>query len=181
MVKRTMNRSWWAHVIIHNYPPFWSVQSRSLLLELKRGFPGGSDSKESAYSAGDPGLISGSGRSPKEGNGYPLQYSCLENLGTRLGQELDKCKEPVPFSLGKSWMQTVVPRCPGTSWSSCETRWRPSNTRWGLLGCLCIWHGSWEGHPLWELHSHLSQPPIQDLERGIRVPLMEAMCDSIGI
>ena len=43
------------------------------------GFPGGSDSKESACSAGDPGLISGSGRSPGEGNGSPLQYPCLEN------------------------------------------------------------------------------------------------------
>ena len=39
---------------------------------------GGSDSKESACSAGDMGLISELGRSP-EGNGYPLQYSCLEN------------------------------------------------------------------------------------------------------
>ena len=43
-------------------------------------FPGGSDSKASAYNAGDPGLIPGSGRSPGEGNGNPLQYSCLENL-----------------------------------------------------------------------------------------------------
>ena len=42
-------------------------------------FPGGSDSKASAYSAGDPGLIPGLGRSPGEGNGNPLQYSCLEN------------------------------------------------------------------------------------------------------
>ena len=43
------------------------------------GFPGGSDGEESAYSGGDSGSISGSGRSPGEGNGYPLQYSCLEN------------------------------------------------------------------------------------------------------
>ena len=43
------------------------------------GFPGGSDGKESAYNAGDSGLISGLRRSPAEGNGYPLQYSCLEN------------------------------------------------------------------------------------------------------
>ena len=40
---------------------------------------GGSDSKESACSEGDLDLISGQGRSPGEGNGYPLQYSCLEN------------------------------------------------------------------------------------------------------
>ena len=39
---------------------------------------GGSDSKASAYNAGDPGSIPGSGRSPGEGNGNPLQYSCLE-------------------------------------------------------------------------------------------------------
>ena len=42
-------------------------------------FPGGSDGKASAYSAGDPASIPGSGRSPGEGNGNPLQYSCLEN------------------------------------------------------------------------------------------------------
>ena len=39
----------------------------------------GSDGKESACNGGDPGLIPRSGRSPREGNGYPLQYSCLEN------------------------------------------------------------------------------------------------------
>ena len=43
------------------------------------GFFGGSDSKESACNAGDSGSIPGSGRSPGEGNGNPLQYSCLEN------------------------------------------------------------------------------------------------------
>ena len=43
------------------------------------GFPGGSDGKESARNAGDLGWISGSARPPAEGNGYPLQYSCLEN------------------------------------------------------------------------------------------------------
>ena len=42
-------------------------------------FPGGSEVKESACNAGDLGSIPGSGRSPGEGNGKPLQYSCLEN------------------------------------------------------------------------------------------------------
>ena len=46
-------------------------------------FPGGSDGKDSASNAGDPGLIRGSGRSPGEGNGYPVQYSCLENFMDR--------------------------------------------------------------------------------------------------
>ena len=44
------------------------------------GFPGGSEIKVSACNAGDLGSIPGSGRSPGEGNGNPLQYSCLENL-----------------------------------------------------------------------------------------------------
>ena len=48
-------------------------------LNLPLGFPGGSDCKASAYNAGDLGSITGSGRSPGEGNGCPLQYSCLEN------------------------------------------------------------------------------------------------------
>ena len=47
------------------------------------GFPGGLDSKESASSAGDLGSTPGSGRSPGEENGYPLQYSCLENSMSR--------------------------------------------------------------------------------------------------
>ena len=46
---------------------------------LLRDFPSGSDGKESACNAGDPGSIPGSGRSLGEGNGYPLQCSCLEN------------------------------------------------------------------------------------------------------
>ena len=44
-----------------------------------QGFPCGSDGKASAYNAGDQGSIPGSGSSPGEGNGNPLQYSCLEN------------------------------------------------------------------------------------------------------
>ena len=51
---------------------------------LFKDFPGGSGGKASAYNAGDLGLIPGSGRSPGEGNGNPLQYSCLENLMDRV-------------------------------------------------------------------------------------------------
>ena len=43
------------------------------------GFPGDSDGKESACNAGDPGSVPGPGRSPGEGHGNPLQYSCLKN------------------------------------------------------------------------------------------------------
>ena len=44
------------------------------------GFLGGSDGKESACNAEDPGSTPGSGKSPGEGNSNPLQYSCLENF-----------------------------------------------------------------------------------------------------
>ena len=44
-----------------------------------KDFPGGSEGKASAYNAGDPGSIPVLGRSSGEGNGNPLQYSCLEN------------------------------------------------------------------------------------------------------
>ena len=44
-----------------------------------QGFPGGSNDKEASCSAGDPGLIPESGRFPGDGNGYPVQYSGLEN------------------------------------------------------------------------------------------------------
>ena len=54
-------------------PPIKGAQ-RNILL-----FPGGFEVKASAWNVGDPGSIPGLGRSPGEGNGNPLQYSCLEN------------------------------------------------------------------------------------------------------
>ena len=53
---------------------FFNTLSRFIM-----GFPGGSEVKASASNAGDPGSFPGSGRYPGEGNGNPLQYSCLEN------------------------------------------------------------------------------------------------------
>ena len=50
---------------------------------MVKGLRSGSDDKESACNAGDLGSILGSGRSPEEGNDYPLQYSCLENFMDR--------------------------------------------------------------------------------------------------
>ena len=50
-----------------------------IFVNNRMGFPGDSGGKQSACSAGDPGLIPGSGISPGGGNGYPLQYSGLEN------------------------------------------------------------------------------------------------------
>ena len=50
---------------------------RALNNQKAMDFPGDSDGKASAYSVGDPASIPRSGRSPGEGNGNPLQYSCL--------------------------------------------------------------------------------------------------------
>ena len=56
----------------------WIFLSLLSLIVIVLGFPGGSDGKASARSEGDLGSIPGLGRSPGEGNGNPLQYSCLE-------------------------------------------------------------------------------------------------------
>ena len=61
--------------------PFF--KSRIAMVFSVRDFPGGSNGKASAYNVGDPGSISGLGRSFGEGNGNPLQYSCLENTMDR--------------------------------------------------------------------------------------------------
>ena len=53
----------------------------------KMGFPGGSAGKESTCNAGDLGVIPGLGRSPLEGNGYPLQYSGLEDSRDFMGSQ----------------------------------------------------------------------------------------------
>ena len=58
-------------------------QDIASVLLMALGIPDDSDGKESACTVGDPGSIPGSGRSPGEGNGNPLQYSCLENSTDR--------------------------------------------------------------------------------------------------
>ena len=86
---------------------------KSLLQSFKKGFiipigfPSVRDSKESACSAGDMDLIPGWGRSPGEGNGYPLQYSCLENpmnrgpWGSKESDTLEQKKHTFPLLLKK--------------------------------------------------------------------------------
>ena len=66
---------------LHNY---YNVILSYYIISMRlyynnQGFPGGAEVKASACSVGDLGLIPGLGRSPGEGNGNPLQYSCLEN------------------------------------------------------------------------------------------------------
>ena len=63
------------------------------------GFPSSSDGKASACNAGDPNLIPGLGRSTGEGNGNPLQYSCLENSMDR------GAWQAIVHGVTKSWTQ----------------------------------------------------------------------------
>ena len=74
------------------------------------GFLGGSDDKESASEAGDSGSIPGSGRSPEEGNGSPLQDSCLENPMNSMKRQKDMTlKDELPrlvdaqYATGEEW------------------------------------------------------------------------------
>ena len=71
------------HTYIHIYINLFFLEELLLLIfqvvSINMDFPDGSDGKASAYNAGDPGSIPGLGRSSGEGNGNPLQYSCLEN------------------------------------------------------------------------------------------------------
>ena len=64
---------------------YWRIHF--LKSTVKRDFPGGSDGKASACNTEDPGSIPGSETSSEEGNGYPLQYSCLENSMDRNSKE----------------------------------------------------------------------------------------------
>ena len=81
-------------------------------MKYLEGFPGSSDGKESAWNAGDVSSIPGSGRAPGEGNGYPLQYSRLENFMDRGAwqatvhgghKESDTTEVTNTFHLSKGW------------------------------------------------------------------------------
>ena len=69
----------WYHYHLGPVSPAIQWEEKGTWSHIDQPFPGGSDDKASAYSAGDLDLIPGSGRSSGEGNGNPLQYSCLEN------------------------------------------------------------------------------------------------------
>ena len=72
-------------------------------LSVRMGFPGGSESKESACSTADPGSIPGSEISPGEENGYPLQYSSLENSMDR-----GAWQATVQERVGHNWVTKIV-------------------------------------------------------------------------
>ena len=73
----------------------WDCVSAGRLCQMS--FPGGSVAKESACNAGDWGSTPGFGRSPREGNGNPLQYSCLKNCMDR------GARRAAVHQVAKSW------------------------------------------------------------------------------
>ena len=86
-------------------------------------FPGGSDGKESTYNAGDLSLIPGLGKSPGEGNGNPLQYSCLDNSMDR-----------------GAWWATVYGVAKRQTWLSDKqwTQWTDFHLSWHTLCSIPI-------------------------------------------
>ena len=112
-------------------------------VNLSRGFPGGSDGKQSACNAGDPGSIPGSGKSPGEGNGNPLQYSCLENPMGRGAwratvhgvSESDKT-EWLTCSLSRFWCTELCLRLDWYFVKESTLMSSPGGPLHGLLGCL---------------------------------------------
>ena len=142
------------------------------------GFPGGSDGKESACNAVDLGLIPGLGRSLGEGNGYVLQYSCLENSRDRGAWSV------TVHSVAKSWMWlsdshfhfcsrfiTIFPvkttfhvvsencLCHLWTWHPTPVLLPGKSHGWrSLVGCS-PW-GRWESDMTEQLHFHFSLPCI---------------------
>ena len=80
---------------------YFQLQTLHILIRNKSIFlfPCGSAGKESAYNAGDLGLIPGLGRFPGEGKGYPLQYSGLENSMDCIGRKESDTTKRLSFSL----------------------------------------------------------------------------------
>ena len=90
----SLSPPWWWHM-----ERSWGASSRGINRPYL-GFPGGSNGKESACIVGDQGSIPGLGRSPGEGTGYPLQYSCLESSMDR------GAWKATVRGVAKSWIQT---------------------------------------------------------------------------
>ena len=134
------------------------------LHSLPVGFPGGSDNKESACNAGDPGLNPGLGRSPGEGHDYPHQYSCLENSMERGAWQAQQRAGMIErLTLPCPWCSAA----PSALWTEVQHRgWvipRPLGfCSDGLIAIpLQVYHHPYFGH--WGHHrhpGHLHRPPV---------------------
>jgi len=88
--------------VILSWVRAWDCRLREDWNCLDWGFPGSSASRDSSCNAGDPGLIPGSGRSPEEGIGYPLQYSWASLVAEMIKN---------PSSMRKTWVQSLGWEC----------------------------------------------------------------------
>ena len=92
------------YFLLHTICQYWHCSC--LLTGLPVGFSGGSDAKESACHAGDLSSVPRSGRSPREGNGNPLQYFCLENPMDR-AVHVRHDRETNTFASGLLWCSSL--------------------------------------------------------------------------
>ena len=137
------------------YSP-WGCKKSDVTFSFTLGFPYSSVGKESACNAGHPGLTPGSGRSPGEGNGNPLQCSCLENLMdrgawqatvngvTRVGHDL-ATKLPttcMKCSLGSLYWRDLI--FPILLFFSVSFHWSLRKAFLSLLAIL--WHSASNGY-----------------------------------
>ena len=103
------------------------------------GFPDSSDGKESACNAGDPGSIPGLEKSPGEGNGSPLQYSCLEDStdkGTCWATVHEVTKSRTQLSL-HIWEKVMAPHSSTLAW---KIPWMEEPGRLQSMGSLRVGH-----------------------------------------
>ena len=111
-------------------------------------FPSGSDGKESTCNAEDPGLIPGLGRSPGEGNGNPLQYSCLQNPMDR-----GVCRSAA-HGVAKSWTQpshqrelhfvSLHTKVTHFCWKEKKKEGREGGSQEELNHYRNVWHRKWK-------------------------------------
>ena len=131
-------------------------------IDYNLGFPGGSDCKEFACNAGDPGLVPGLGRSPGRGHGNPLQYSCLENS---MGRGAWRATVH-GTTKSKTWLSNLYTHTPAGSQGRGDTGvgnpgpWSRLLALWGLPSLLLFQPGV-SGFHLREVISFLCLVPNQ--------------------
>ena len=122
----------------------WSPEPSAAMAFLGKwqGFPGGSDGKASAHNAGDPGLILGSGRSPGEGNGNPLQYSCLgweDPLEKEMATHSSIHARKIPWSEEPGGLQSMGLQRAGKDWLQLfSSAWEVIQLHLSLSLSICL-------------------------------------------
>ena len=119
----------------HRYAPGPSQESWDIWSPVsKMGFPGSSAGKESACNAGDPSSLPGSERSPQEGVGYPLQYSCV-SLVAQMVKNPPAMQETWVQSLGWGYLleEAMTPHSSILAWKipMDQEAWRATYSPWG--------------------------------------------------